>query len=283
MIKSKNWDWEITPKTSYWGWSTKELWSYRHLLTGLMRRHFLLSYQQTVIGPFWMLFNPIVTLATYILVFHKLIGISTGSIPPVLFYASGVLLWNFFNGCFTGTSATFRENSEVFKKVYFPRIIMPISVISTQFTRFFMQLLMFFLVIGYYNIFQGLVVPVNLWLLSIPVTILTISAFGLGLGLFFSVLTAKYRDMSNVVSLSVRLLMFVTPVIYPMSTIPVKWHWIVQLNPLTPQFELFRLSLLGQGTVTPGQIFYSCLSIMIVLAGGLLLFNKQGDKLIDVV
>ncbi|MFD2247984.1 ABC transporter permease [Pontibacter ruber] len=284
MPTTKNtWDWQIDNRTSFWSHSFKELWAYRHLLAGLVRRHFLLHYQQTILGPVWILFQPIMTLATYVLVFNKLVGISTGGLPPVVFYASGIILWNFFSESFTGTSSTFRENAQIFSKVYFPRIIMPMAVLSTQFLRFLMQLLMFLLVILYFSLFAGMPVHLSEELIMFPVAIILIGAIGLGMGLLLSVLTAKYRDMNNLVALGVRLLMFVTPVIYPMAVINEKVRWIVLLNPLTPLFELFRFSLLGEGYVTPLQILYSFVFAALLLLGATLLFNKQGDKLIDIV
>lgn len=284
MAKDKAvWDWEINNKTSFWGHSVPELWSYRHLMIGLVRRHFLLNYQQTVLGPLWILFQPIMTLFTYVLVFNKIIGIPTGSLPPVVFYASGIVLWNFFSESFTGTASTFKDNAQLFSKVYFPRVIMPISVISTHALRLLIQLLLLFIVVGYYSIFSDFSIPFNIWILVFPFTILLIGVFGLALGLFFSVITAKYRDITNMVTLGVRLFMFITPVIYPLTTVPENLRWLVQLNPLTPLFELFRLSLLGEGYVTPNQLLYSIAITALVFVGATLLFNKQGDKLIDVV
>ncbi|PKV62780.1 ABC transporter permease [Pontibacter ramchanderi] len=284
MSKGKAvWDWEINSKTSFWGHGIPELWSYRHLMVGLVRRHFLLNYQQTVLGPLWILFQPILTLFTYVLVFNKIVGIQTGSIPPVVFYASGIVLWNFFSESFTGTASTFKDNAQLFGKVYFPRIIMPISVINTHALRLLIQLLLLFMVVGYYSIFSSFSIHFNIWILAFPFTIILIGIFGLALGLLFSVITAKYRDITNLVTLGVRLFMFITPVIYPLSTVPENLRWLVQLNPLTPLFELFRLSLLGEGYITSYQLLYSVVITLLVLVGATLLFNKQGDKLIDVV
>ena len=189
----------------------------------------------------------------------------------------------FFSDSFTGTSNTFRENAQIFSKVYFPRIIMPVSVISTQIIRFLIQLILFLLVIGYYFFFQELQLTLNKWLLVLPLTVVLIGAIALGMGLLFSVLTAKYRDMNNLVAFGVRLLMFVTPVIYPLEAISAQMRWIVQINPLTPLFELFRLSLLGKGFVNIWQLLYSLIFTAVVLIGAMLFFNKKGDKLIDVV
>ncbi len=284
MPKSnKAWDWEITSKTSYWGWSVRELWSYRHLLGSLVRRDFLLNYQQTILGPAWILLQPLLTLVTYVLVFGRLVGVSTGTLPPVLFYFSGIVLWNFFSDSFGGTANTFRDNAQVFSKVYFPRLIVPMAVTSTQFFRFSIQFAMLLLLIGFYWAFRDLPSPFSLLTLAFPFVVLCIAGMGLGLGLLFSVITAKYRDMASIVSLGIRLLMFLTPVIYPLKTLPEDYRWMVQLNPLTPLFELGRLSLLGEGTVTPGQLLYSFTFMVVVLMGAMLVFNKQGDKLIDVV
>ncbi|GAA4443991.1 ABC transporter permease [Pontibacter saemangeumensis] len=282
-VEKKRWEWEINNKTSYWGESLRELWSFRHLLASLVRRHFILNYQQTVLGPVWILFQPIMTLVTYVVVFDKMVGIPTGTLPPVLFYFSGIVLWNFFSDSFSGTANTFRDNAHLFSKVYFPRLIMPLAAISTHFIRFLMQLVMLLLFIAYFWFFKGLRPSLNTWLAAFPLAVVLAGSIGLGLGLFFSVLTAKYRDMSNLVSLGIRLLMFVTPVIFPLSLVPDNVQWIVKINPLSPLFELFRLSLLGEGYVTPWQLLYSALFMVIVLSGALLLFNKQGTKLMDVV
>ncbi|MFD3000903.1 ABC transporter permease [Pontibacter toksunensis] len=281
--KIKKWDWEIQSRTTWMGASLEELWAYRHLLVGLVRRDFLLNYQQTVLGPFWILFQPVMTLATYVIVFGKLVGIPTGSVPPVLFYLSGIVLWNLFSDGFNGTSATFRENAHIFSKVYFPRLIMPLSQLSTHFMRFLFQMILLLLAIAYYLLFEDVSVQLTPWLIGLPFVILLVNLFALSLGLLFSVVTAKYRDLANLVGLGIRLLMFLTPVIYSVDYIPENVRWIVLMNPLTPLFELFRLSLLGDGTVTIPQLTYSVLFICLFFIGSILIFNKQGDKLIDVV
>jgi len=283
MASNTKWDWEITNKTSYWGGSLKELWSYRQLLLSQVRRDFLLNYQQTVLGPVWILLQPIFTLITFVAVFYKMVGISTGGVPAVLFYFSGIVLWNFFNDSFGSTSFTFKENSQLFSKIYFPRIVMPLSVISTHFLRFLVQLILLVLIIIYYVLFRNFALPWHVWFFTFPVAIFFVGMIGLAMGLFFSVLTAKYRDMVNLVNLGLRLLMFVTPVIYPIGFVPEKVRWLVQINPLSPWFELFRLALLGEGTVTGFQLLYSTVFTVLALSGALLLFNKQGDKLIEVV
>ncbi|WP_299758507.1 ABC transporter permease [uncultured Pontibacter sp.] len=277
------WDWEITSQTSYWGTSLGEMWSFRHLLGGLVKRNFLLKYQQTILGPFWILFPPLLTLVTYVVVFGKFVGIPTGGLPPVLFYFSGIILWSFFSDSFSGTASTFKDNAHLFSKVYFPRIVLPLSIISTQLYNFLIQFMLLLLLVAYYWLFQGLTISPGITILWFPVAIITTAVLALGMGLFFSVLTAKYRDIGYVISLGVRLLMYVTPVIYPLSAVPEKVQWVVQLNPLSPLFEAFRLSLLGEGTVSVFHLMYSMLFTAAFFSAALLLFNKQGDKLIDVV
>jgi lipopolysaccharide transport system permease protein len=283
LEKEENWDWEISSKPS-WAVNLKELLSYRHLLGSLVRRDFLLNYQQTILGPLWILFQPLLTLVIYVLVFGKMIGIPTGAhVPPVLFYFCGIVLWNFFNDCFIGTSSTFRDNIHIFSKVFFPRIIVPLSVITTHFFRLVVQLLILLLMIIYYVLFRDFTLEPSLPMLCIPIVVLFTGVISFSLGLIFSVLTAKYRDISNFVYIGIRLLLFVTPVIYPLSTVKENFRWIVTINPLTPLFELFRLGVLGDGTVSPIQLVYSISFMLIALVLAWNLFNKQGTKLIDVV
>jgi lipopolysaccharide transport system permease protein len=283
MSVSTNWDWEIKANASWWGASPAELWSYRYLLLGLVRKNFLLGYQQTVLGPIWLLLQPIMTMVTYVLVFGKVVGISTGQVPPVLFYLASIILWNLFNDTFTGTSTIFRENAHIFSKVYFPRLVTPVAQLIGCLVSFGIQFSFLLLVLTYYLAFTSWPGHSLIWLLLIPFSIILVATQSLALGLFFSVLTGKYRDVTFLVGLGVRLLMFLTPVIYPLQYVAEKWRWVVMLNPLTPMFELFRWALLGQGLVTIEQILCSACFTLVLLMGALLTFNKQGDKLMDVV
>lgn len=283
MVPAKWWEWEITSKSKSWDGNFKNLLAYRHLFFNLVRKDFLLNYQQTVLGPAWILFQPLLTLVTYVFVFGKLIGVPVGNLPPTLFYFSGIILWSFFNDSFNLTSRTFRDNIHLFSKVYFPRIIIPLSVISTQLFRLFIQLVLLAFVILYYIYFKDFHVTYTKMLLGFPLAVLLVAMFSLSIGLIFSVLTAKYRDLSNVVDLCVRLLIFITPVFYPLSAVKPSLRWVVSLNPLTPLFELFRLSLLGSGVVSFSKLAYSAVIIMLAFITAILLFNKQGSKLIDVV
>lgn len=282
MAEEIKWEWEINKKTTWLGASLKELAHYKDLLLRLVRKEFLSSYQQTLLGPFWVLLQPILTVLTSVLIFSKIIGVSTDGIPPLLYYLAGITLWNIFSEIFLGTAVTFTQNAQVFSKVYFPRIIVPLSVVLLSGLRFLIQLLLLLIALFYYYFSGEISMPVSTFLVCIPV-ILTTAGIGLGAGLIFSIFTAKYRDFLGLLQIILRLLMFVCPIFYPMSIVPEKLKWVMSLNPLSVQFELFRFSVLGKGLFTPGQILYSVVFMLLLVAGGMLLFNKMGDKLIDVV
>ncbi len=276
--------WKIEAKSSYLSLDLKELLTYRHLLLRLVRKEFLINYQQTLLGPIWILFQPLLTMVTYVFVFNKIIGVSIGGkLPPVLFYFSGIVLWNFFNDSFGATSKTFRDNINVFSKVYFPRLIVPLAAIITQSFRFLIQFIFLLIILAFYIIVKDFEIRFTPYLLAVPFIVLIVGLISLSLGLIFSVLTAKYRDLGNFVDIFVRILLFVTPVIYPLSAVKENIRWVVQLNPLAPLFELFRLGVLGEGTVSPWGLLYSCCFMMVSLLTAILLFNKMGSKLIDVI
>lgn len=283
MSVTKKWDWEIGNNLNSWNWNFNEIWAYRHLLLNLIKRDFTLNYQQTLLGPLWSLLQPLLTLFTYVLVFKNLVGLSVGTLPPVLFYFSGIVLWNFFNDSFTGTSNTFKDHFYLFSKVYFPRLIMPVSVVCTHLLRCLLQLILLFLLTFYYWQFQGLRIDFNLNLLAIPLTIILVGALGLGAGLIISLVTVKYRDIANLVGLGVRLLMFITPVIYPLASVRPRLKWIVEANPLTVYFEWFRLSLFGEGTVSYTSLLISTLITLGLLTSALIIFNKKSNTLLDIV
>lgn len=274
--------WKIKPQTPWLGASLKELVSYSDLLFRLVRKEFLTSYQQTLLGPLWVLIQPTLTVLTSILIFNKVIGIPTDGVPPVLYYLAGITLWNLFADIFSNTSTTFIQNEKVFSKVYFPRIISPLSIVFLNLFRFGIQLLFLIIAIIYYYITGEVQLHAGTWLIAIPVIIMTIQV-GLGAGLFFSVITAKYRDLTHLLQLLIRLLMFLCPIFYPMSIVPEKQKWIMNLNPLTTLFEAYRYAFLGTGDLQTGQIIYSVIASTLLLAGSLLLFNRMSDKLIDVI
>jgi lipopolysaccharide transport system permease protein len=280
---NEHWDWEVSNRSSWRNWSYHELWSYRHLLFRFIKRDFLINYQQTILGPVWVVLQPLLTLVVYVWVFGKWMGINTGSAPPVLFFTCGILLWGLCNDLFTGTAFIFTWYSYLYTKVYFPRLIIPLSVTGTHLIRFLIQMGLMLLIFAWYWLFRDYPIALNAWIFFLPVAILLTALFSLSMGLIFSVLTARYRDLSNIVHLGIRLFMFVTPVIYPVGLVPAGIRWFVNINPLSPLFEVFRYAFLGQGLFTPAQLLYSTASIIVLFVLSLVWFNKQGVKLIDVV
>src|SRR6476660_9158712 len=239
--KSLHWDWEITPKTSWLGWGGKELLSYKDLLFRLVRKDFLAYYQQTLLGPLWVVIQPLLTVFTYVLVFNRVIGITTDGIPPFLYYLIGITLWNLFQDVFFGTSSTFIQNVQVFSKVYFPRLIVPLSIVLLHSLRFVFQLLLLLIALFYYYFTGQVTLHPEYFLLSLPAIVITIG-IAFGSGLVFSILTAKYRDLLGTIQLIIRLLMFVCPIFYSLARVPQQYKTLVSLNPLASQFELFRFA-----------------------------------------
>jgi len=279
--KELHWEWEIGSKTSWLGASFKELLSYKDLLFRLVRKDILMQHQQTLLGPIWVLLQPLLTVFTFVVVFNKVLQIPTAGIPPLLYYLSGITLWNFFSEIFLGTSTTFTKNAHVFGKVYFPRIIVPFSAMLLNYFQFLIQFIFLMIALAYYYFTGQVTVHLLNLFLCLPVLII-VSGIALGAGLIFSVLTAKYRDLSSFLPIVVRLLMFLCPVFYSLEHVPQNVRWIVDINPLTAQFKMFRYALVGIGEFTIPQLLYSALSMILLMVAGLLLFNKKGDGLIDV-
>jgi lipopolysaccharide transport system permease protein len=280
--KHIQWQWEIKAKPGWLGTGFKELFAYKDLLFRLVRKEFLLRYQQTLLGPVWVIIQPLLTVLIYVIVFRKVIGISTDGIPPFLFYLTGITLWTLFSDIFAGTASTFVQNIEVFNKVYFPRLIAPLSVVLLHCVRFLIQLSLLLILQLYFYFTGDIELHFINYLFCLPV-ILMIAGFGLGGGLIFSIITAKYKDLANVLHIFISLLMFICPVFYSLAIVPKNIQWLVNLNPLSVLFELFRFSFLGKGQFSAFQIVYSISIMLVILTGGLLLFNKKGDELIDVV
>ena len=280
MVNPK-WTWEIKPETTWLGPGLKELLSYKDLLLRLVRKEFLTSYQQTLLGPFWVLLQPILSVITYVLVFNKVIGLPTDGVPPFLFYLIGIVLWNLFSELFLSTSLTFKQNISVFSKVYFPRLLAPLSTLLLNGVRFFIQLLFLIIVLIYCYFTNKVQLNVSHVYVAIPVIIVT-AGIGFGAGLIFSVLTVKYKDLTNLLQLFIRLLMFVCPIFYSLSMVSDKHKWIANLNPLSSQFEFFRYAFLGKGYVSGSQFIYSSVFMILLVAGGILIYNKLTDKLMDV-
>jgi lipopolysaccharide transport system permease protein len=241
-----------------------------------------MHHQQTLLGPVWIIFQPLIVLCTYIVIFDWAVGLSTDGIRPSLFYLSGIILWSLFSDCFTGTSFTFIQNGKLFEKVYFPRIIIPMSVAVMSLARFGIQFIIFFLLLSILEPRTILNAPITA-LATLVFTASVVAGFGMGLGLVFSIITAKYRDLVNVIHLIVRLLMFATPIIYPLSIVDPGFRKWMNLNPLCSLVEIFRANFLGQGTYTTLQLAYAVMVTVALIIFGSMLFNKFGNKLQDVI
>jgi lipopolysaccharide transport system permease protein len=284
-LPDEEWDIEITPKSSLFDLRLKDTWHYRDLLLLLVRRDFVSFYKQTILGPVWFFLQPIITILIYNLVFNNLAKISTDDVPAPLFYLAGTIMWNYFSDCLTKTSTVFKDNAAMLGKVYFPRLIMPLSIVLSNLVRFAVQFILFLVMIAIYWS-RGFSIAPNSALLLFPLLILLIAALGLGLGMIISAVTTKYRDLAFVVTFGVPLLMYTTTVIYPLSTAVAKYpaySWIIKYNPITAVIETLRYGFLGKGSFDWGLLGYSAGVTMVILLLGIIIFNKVERTFVDTV
>jgi lipopolysaccharide transport system permease protein len=279
------WLFEITPKNKFFSLNLKEVWQYRDLLMLFVKRDVVTVYKQTVLGPLWYLIQPLFTSITFTIIFNNLAGISTGTVPPFLFNLAGITVWNYFTACLTGTSNTFGANAGIFGKVYFPRLIVPISVVISNLIKFGIQFLIFIAFYVFYYL-KGATVGLNGSVVFFPFLIVLMGVLGLGLGMFISSLVTKYRDFSNLIGFGVQLLMYLSAVMYPMALIAAKlptYGWLVQYNPLAYIIETARYMLLNVGHISIWGLGYTFLVTAIVFFVGVLIFNKTEKSFIDTV
>ena len=275
-------EWEIRPGRG-WNGSLSELYGFRYLVKSLVRKDLVLNYQQTLLGPIWILLQPVLTMFVYLVVFGRIIGIpSAAGVPPVLFYFSGIILWNYFSDTLLTGSSTFRDHVHLFSKVYFPRIIMPLTVMLTQLFRLGVQLLLLIILIIYYMVTSRFDLPMEPERFLFIPAILLVSMISFSTGLLFSLATARYRDLMNFLHVGIRLLMFLTPVLFTASLVPSSYEWLLSVNPLTPAFEMFRIAFLDSGEVG-WELVYSTGFATVLLIISLYSFNRFGPKLIDIV
>ncbi len=282
IIAEEKWDLVISGKKSLFSLQLNDIWRYRDLLYMLVKRDFVVMYKQTILGPLWFFIQPILTALVYIIVFSRIAGISTDGMPPVLFYLSGTIVWNYFQDAFTHTSTTFVQNANLFGKVYFPRIVVPLSKVISGLLKFLIQFLLFIGIYIFY-ILNGYDLQPNSAIFYLPVMILLMGLLGLGLGIFFTSLTTKYRDLVFLIQFGVQLLMYATPVIYPLSSVPEKYRMWILLNPMTPVMEGFRSAFLGTGTFQPEQLGISFLVTVVIFLLGLAVFNYTEKDFMDTV
>jgi len=285
LSTEKKWLDEISANQQLIQFNFKEIWKYKDLLFLFVKRDVITVYKQTVLGPLWYLIQPLFTSVIFTLIFNDIAGIDTGSIPPFLFNLAGITTWNYFKECLTATSDTFKKNENIFGKVYFPRIIMPLSVIVSNLLKFGIQLLVF-LVFYVYYVFAGYDIQPNMTLALFPLLVLCMGMLGLGMGMIISSMVTKYRDLTFLVSFGVQLLMYMSAVMYPLSLIKEKlaeYAWIVEYNPMAHVIEMARHMLLNQGAIVFSQVLFVFTFAVLVLLFGMVIFNKTEKTFIDTI
>ncbi len=276
------WDSVIGQQKKRLNFNFGEIWKYRDLMTLFVKRDIVTVYKQTILGPLWFVIQPLLTTLMYLLVFTNIAGIKTGAVPPILFYMLGITLWNYFSETLNITSKTFIDNASVFGKVYFPRVVLPISKSISGFVKFLIQFSLFLVIWLYYVFIEKSIAP-NIYMLLAPLFLFAIVVMGFSFGILISSLTTKYRDLMFLVSFGVQLVMYATPVIIPLSGVHGKKRIIFLLNPLTSLFEGFKSGFLGSGLVEWKWIGYSVGFTVILLFVGIASFNKIEKKFIDTV
>ncbi|MEQ1554446.1 MAG: ABC transporter permease [Ferruginibacter sp.] len=283
IITDEHWDEIIEPRSKLFDLRLKEVWRYRDLLILFVKRDFAAQYKQTILGPLWHLIQPVFTTIVFLFVFKSIAGIQTDGINATLFFMSGITIWNYFSACLTGTSNTFVANAGIFGKVYFPRLVIPLSTVLSNIIKFVIQFFVLFLVMVWIGFKEQYFYFGATWLL-IPLLVVMMAGMGLGLGIIISSLTTKYRDFTVLIGFAVQLLMYLTPIAYPLSILKGKsYAWLLQYNPLTPIVEAFRYALLGKGSFEPLHLLYSAIFILTTLFFGAVIFNKVERSFMDTV
>lgn len=276
----------IEANTSLWNIDFKELWRYRDLIRMYVKRDIVTLYKQTILGPLWFIIQPLITTVMFMVVFGGIAGISTDGLPQPLFYMSGLLCWNYFADCLNKCGSTFSANQNVFGKVYFPRLVVPLSITISNLMKMGVQFGLFMVIYLFY-ICNGVEVHITSYILFLPLLVLMLAGLGLGFGLIITSVTTKYRDLTFLVQFGVQLWMYATPIIYPLSTLSTgraaQYLWLMKLNPLTSILETFKLAFLGTGTFSWGYFSYSLIFTIIVMALGILVFNKVQRSFMDVI
>jgi lipopolysaccharide transport system permease protein len=280
--KIVEWDLVIEPQNNLLDLKLKDVWRYRDLLIMFVKRDFVSFYKQTILGPLWFFVQPLFTTIVFTYIFGGLAGISTDGVPAPLFYLSGITAWNYFADCLTKTSTVFKDNANIFGKVYFPRLILPLSIVVSNLVRFGVQFLLFLSMLFYYSL-NG----VNLnftWVIGLfPLLIVLMALLGLGLGLIITAMTTRYRDLAFMVVFGIQLLMYATTVIYPLSSAPDKYKKIIQLNPMTSIIEAFRYGFFGQGELTIWSLGYTTIVTIVAMVLGIIIFNKTEKTFVDTI
>ena len=279
-------EWTIEAKASLFDLKLKEVWAYRDLLILLVRRDFVSFYKQTILGPLWFFIQPLFTTIIFTFIFGNLAGISTDGLPGPLFYMAGITSWNYFADCLTKTSTVFKDNANIFGKVYFPRLIMPLSIVVSNLVRFAVQMILFLVLMAYYHFVVGVHIHIT-WAISLfPIVIALMALLGLGTGMIISAMTTTYRDLAFLVTFGVQLLMYATTVIYPLSIAIEKYPayaWIIKYNPMTPILETFRFGFLGKGSFSWDSLGYASMITLTLLVFGIVIFNRVERNFVDTI
>ncbi len=273
---------DITSKKSLFRFNLKEVWNYRDLVLLLVKRDFVTNYKQTILGPLWFFLQPLFTTLIFTFLFGRMGKLPTDGIPPMLFYLCSITFWNYFAECFKKNSTTFVDNQSVFGKVYFPRLVLPISVSISNLIRLAIQFGLFLIVYGYFIIFKGAKIPLNPYIMLLPINIILLGFLGLGIGIIISSMTIKYRDLRFIMDFVIQLWMYAT-VIFPVSSYPIKFRWMADFNPLIPILETTKLGLLGQGTFSLHSYVICVIVTFISLIIGILMFNSTEQNFMDIV
>lgn len=280
--EGEKWDHVIQNKSVWWNIGFGEIWRYRDLLFMFVHRDFVAEYKQTILGPLWFLIQPLFTTLIFTFVFGKLANISTDGVPQPLFYLAGITAWNYFAECLNKTAVVFRTNQHIFGKVYFPRLVTPLSIIISSLLKFAIQFILFVLIVLYFYINNSDIYFTKAVFLF-PLIVLIMAGLGLGFGLLITSWTTKYRDLRFLLTFGIQLLMYATPVIYPISTIPEKYKYIILANPMSGIVEAFRYSFLGAGSFSWGILFYDFIFMLLVLTIGIIVFNRTERTFMDTV
>ena len=282
MNKQQIWTEEIKSQNTLFSINFKEVWHYRDLLLMLVKRDYVTFYKQTILGPIWFFVQPILTTVIYVILFGQVAKLSTDGLPQMAFYLSGVTIWSYFSDVLNKTAIVFQTNASIFGKVYFPRLIMPLSIVISGLMKFLIQFTLFVCVVLYFTFIKESIHH-NFCILVTPLLLFLMAAFALGLGMIFSSMTTKYKDLTMLLSFGVQLFMYVTPVVYTITSIPSQYKFIVRFNPLTSIFECFRYGYLGAGHFQPLSLVYSVISIFVLLAVGVVIFNRVEKSFMDTV
>ncbi|WP_148558119.1 ABC transporter permease [Terrisporobacter glycolicus] len=281
-MQGESWTTIIKPKTGWFDINLKELVQYKDLIVMFVKRDFKTMYKQTILGPLWIIINPLLTTIMFTVVFGNIANIPTDGMPQIVFYMLGTTVWTYFSSCLTKTSSTFTGNAAIFGKVYFPRLVTPISTVISGLINFSVQFIMFLGFMIYFKIIGAPIQP-NLYILITPLLLVQLAALALGFGIIISSLTTKYRDLAVLVTFGVQLWMYATPVVYPASQIGGKLKTLMMLNPISPIVESFRYAFLGSGSIPWNYLSISVVTTLVVLFIGVVLFSRVEKTFMDTV